>query len=389
MEKFKLSRAVESLEPSVTFEIDAKVKELQKKGVKVYNLNLGEPDFHTPDEVKTAAMEAIFRNETKYTAVQGTLELREAICGKFKRDNDLIYKPEEIIVSNGAKQALYLAVRTVCDVGDEIIILAPYWTSYPDIVRLAGGKPVIVRSEILRLLDVERVRKAITPKTKAIIVNSPNNPTGAVYNYHELFELGMVTCRHNILVISDEIYENFFYNSNNKPYSFASIDPGLRDRTLTINGVSKTYAMTGWRIGYCAGPEYIIKKMTSLQSHVSSSACSVSQAAAVKALLGDQALIREMVREFNMRKSFICGELLRAGIPHIQPEGAYYVFFRVEPKFNSIEFCRRMLDDFQVALNPGDTFGTPGWVRLSYTVGLDDIKEAMRRIKALWTSKEK
>lgn len=379
MKGFMLSKFVESLEPSVTFAIDAKVKELQKQGIKVYNFNLGEPDFQTPYNVKSAALKAIAENKTKYTQVRGMPALLEAVCEKFKRDNNLIYYPDEVMVSNGAKQVLYLAVRTICRKGEEIIVLAPYWTSYPDMVRLAGGKPVIVKSNDFRL-SAKDIKKAITRKTKAIMINSPNNPTSIVYTLEELQELAELVLKRNILVISDEIYEKFLYEGA-EHFSLASLHPKLKDRVLTVNGVSKTYAMTGFRIGYCGGPAYIIEKMVNLQSHVSSNACSISQEASIEAILGDQWSIQEMVKKLDERRKFICAEFRNSGIDFIGSQGAYYVFFRVAAQFGSIYFCRMMLKDLQVALNPGETFGVPGWVRLSYTVELDDIKEGVRRIE--------
>lgn len=380
MKRLALSEFVESLEPSVTFAIDEKVKEMQKRGIKVYNFNLGEPDFKTPDNVKEAVSRALSENKTRYTQVRGSPELLDAVCCKF-RGNGIAYSPEEIIVSNGAKQALYLAVRTICGAGDEIIVLAPYWTSYPEMVRLAGGKPVIVRTDREGFgLSAAAIEKAITKKTKAIIINSPNNPTGRVYTLEELYGLAHIVQKRDILIISDEIYDKFLYGEA-RHYSLASI-PELKEYTLTVNGVSKTYCMTGFRIGYCGGPAYIIEKMVNLQSHVSSNACSLSQAASKEALLGDQSQVQTMVSEFDRRRRFICGEFGKLGIDFVEPKGAYYVFFRVK-SFGSVDFCEKALDDFQVALNPGETFGTPGWVRLSYTVDLGDLTEGIERIRPM------
>lgn len=382
MKKNTLSKFVKSIEPSVTFMIDGKVKEMQGRGVKVYNFNLGEPDFQTPDNVKSAAIKAILGNRTKYTAVKGMPKLLEAISEKFKKDNNLIYASSEIMVSNGAKQILYLAVRTVCEIGDEIIVLAPYWVSYPTIVKLAGGKPVVVKTDDFRF-SAKKIKKAITRKTKAIIINSPNNPTSVVWTHEELKELAGLVLKHKIFVISDEVYEKFLYDGT-KHYSFASFDSKLKDYTITVNAVSKTYCMTGWRIGYCGAPKYIVDKMTDLQSHLSSNACSISQVAAIEAISDDQEPIKKMVREFDERRRFVCNEFEGSGIEFIKAEGAFYVFFKVEPKFSSLKFCEIMLKDFQVALNPGESFGAPGWVRLSYTVNLDDLEEGIKRIKTMF-----
>ncbi|MBI2626611.1 MAG: pyridoxal phosphate-dependent aminotransferase [Candidatus Nealsonbacteria bacterium] len=303
MEKFALSGYVEAIEPSTTFVIDAKVKELQKQGVKVYNFCLGEPDFTAPGNIKSAAIKAIVDNKTRYTQIRGVPELLEAICEKFKKDNNLFYNPKEIIVSNGAKQILYLAVRTICGVGDEVIVLAPYWVSYPTMPKLGGGAPVIVKTDNFRF-SAKDVEKAITKKTKAIIINSPNNPTSIVWTRKELEELANLVLKYKILVISDEIYEKFLY-SGAKHFSFASLDPKLKDYAITVNGVSKTYAMTGFRIGYCGAPDYIVEKMAELQSHVSSSICSISQVAAVEALLGEQESVQKMAAEFDARRRFV------------------------------------------------------------------------------------
>ncbi len=378
MKRIALAGLVKAIKPSPTFEIDSRVKELQGKGIKVYNLNLGEPDFPTPDNIKSAALRSILRNQTKYTNVRGLPKLLEAVCNKFKVDNGLVYKPNEVIVSNGAKQILYLTIRTICKIGDEIIILSPYWVSYPAIVRLAGGVPIIVRPENCRL-SAKDIKKAVTRKTKAIIINSPNNPSSAVYTREELEELAGLALKHKFLVISDEIYEKFLYDGA-QHFSFASLDKKLKNYTITVNGVSKTYNMTGFRIGYCGAPKYIVEKMVELQSHVSSSACSISQVASIEALIGAQESIQKMVQEFDLRRQFVCSEFRKFGVEFIKPEGAYYVFFRVEPYFDSMHFCRMSLKDFQVALNPGESFGTPGWIRLSYTVNSDDLKEAMLRI---------
>lgn len=382
MKKNIFSKFIKSIEPSVTFMIDGKVKEMQRRGVKVYNFNLGEPDFPTSDNVKSAAIKGILENRTKYTPIKGMPEILGAISEKFRRDNDLIYAPSEIMVSNGAKQILYSAVRTICEMGNEIIVLAPYWVSYPAIVKLAGGKPVIVKTDDFRF-SAKKIKKAITRKTKAIIINSPNNPTSIVWTREELKELAELVLKHKIFVISDEVYEKFLYE-NAKHYSFASHDSKLKDYTITVNAVSKTYCMTGWRIGYCGAPKYIVEKMIDLQSHLSSNACSISQVAAIEALLGDQEPIQKMVRELDERRRFVCNEFENLGIEFIKSEGAFYVFFRVEPKFSSLKFCEKMLQDFQVALNPGESFGTPGWVRLSYTVNFKDLKEGMNRIKTMF-----
>lgn len=386
MTKLRLSSVVGSIKSSPTFVIDNQVKELMKKGIRVLNLNLGEPDFPTPKNIKKSAISAIYKNQTKYTNVAGTWELREAISSKFKRDNKINYIPSEIIVTSGAKQALYEAVRTICNPGDEIIILKPYWVSYPEIVRLAGGKPIFVKSPDFRLSS-KLIEKAITKKTKAIIINSPNNPTSIVFSKEELESLAKLIIRKKIWLISDEIYEKFLYDGT-EFFSFASLDKRLKNYTLTINGASKTYCMTGWRIGVCAGPKDVIDKMIALQSNLTSCASSISQAAALSAFSGSDKETRIMIREFDKRRTLISNFFTKLGIKFIPSEGAYYVFFKVSPKFKSLDFCQKILSKHYVALNPGESFGTPGWVRLSYTVPLNEIKESLRRIAQMFKNNE-
>jgi len=382
MIEFALSQLVKSIEPSATMAIDGKAKKMQAEGIKIYNFSAGEPDFPTPENVKEAGIEAIKRNFTKYTPVKGIPRLLEAISEKLRRENNLNYTPEEIMVGNGAKEVLYLTIRTICQIGDEIIILSPYWVTFPEQVKLAGGKPVIVKTDDFRP-SIKEIKKAITKRTKAIMINSPNNPTGIVYTFEELKGLAELALENEILVISDEIYEKLLYDDV-RHYSFASLDPQLRDLTITVNGVSKTYAMTGWRIGWGAGPSYIIKRMADLKSHLSTNPCSISQVASIEALFGDQRSIQVMLSEYNERRKYICQELQKQDIEFIKPQGAFYVFFRVEPRFDSMIFCQRMLEESQVVLVPGEAFGVPGWIRLSYATNFDDIKEGIKRIKEMF-----
>lgn len=384
--RFPLSKFVQGIHSSPTFLIDQEVKKLQTNKVKVYNLNLGEPDFPTPVKIKSAGVQAIISNQTKYTNVSGLPTLLSAISRKLKQDNRLNYTADEIIVTNGAKQAIYEAIRTICEIGDEIIILAPYWVSYPEIVKLAGGKPVIVRSRGFRL-SAKDIEKVISKKTKAIIINSPNNPLGMVYSKEELLSLSKLVLKYKFLVITDEIYERFLYGDS-RHVSFASLSPKLKDYTLTVNGVSKTYAMTGWRIGYCAGPKYIIEKMIALQSNLTSCASAVSQAAAVAAVSGSYKSTLKMTKEFDRRRKLVCKYLENFGINYVPTEGAYYIFFKVAPRFKSLPFCKKLLKSYNVALNPGESFGVPGWVRLSYTVPIGDIEESLKRIGELWQTKK-
>ena len=378
MREFVLSQFVNSIEPSATMAIDGKAKKLQAEGKKIYNFSAGEPDFPTPKNIKEAGIRAIQNNLTKYTPVRGMPKLLEVICQKLQRDNNLSYTPEEIIVGNGAKEVLYLAIRTICEIGDEIILPAPYWVSFSEQIKLVGGKPVIIKSNDFRL-PIQQIKEVITKRTKAIIINSPNNPTGIVYSLAELESLAEIVLKNEILVITDEIYEKLLYDGA-KHFSFASLKPELKDYTITINGVSKSYSMTGWRIGYGGAPKYIIQKMADLKSHLSTNACSISQVASIEALLGDQESIQEMITAYDERRRYICQEFRKQGIEFIKPQGAFYVFFKVSPKFDSLKFCERILEEFQVALVPGEAFGVSGWIRLSYAVNFDDLKEGIKRI---------
>jgi aspartate aminotransferase len=389
----KLAARVAKIKPSETLAITAKANALKAEGRDVIGFGAGEPDFDTPANIKTAAIRAIEAGFTKYTPVSGTDELKDAIIGKLKRDNALDYKRSQVAVSCGAKHTLYNLAQALFETGDEVIIPAPYWVSYPDIVVLAGGQPVIV--DTLEKdgfkMKPEQLKAAITPRTRAVVINSPSNPTGAAYSPEELKALAAVLLDSEILVISDDIYEKIIYA--NYPFAnIATVEPKLKDRTIVVNGVSKAYAMTGWRIGYAAGPEQIIAAISKIQSQNTSNPASISQKASVEALNGDQGVVAAMVLEFRKRRDVIV-QLLNEinGIKCMLPEGAFYVFpnvaeiygrsFRGKKITNSTELIDYLLDEANVATVPGAAFGSDSHIRLSYATSLKNIEEGLKRIK--------
>lgn len=375
-----LANRVSEITPSLTLAIDSKAKALRAEGVTIYGFGAGEPDFDTPEHIKAAAVEALNEGFTKYTPSSGTPELRAAISEKFKRDNGLDYKPSEIIVSNGAKQSCFNAILAVCGEGDEVIIPAPYWLSYPEMVRLAGAEPVIVQTtqENDWKMTAAQFEEAMSPRTKMIIINSPGNPTGSVYTKEELRALVEVAADEEIIILSDEIYESLTYDGA-EHVSVASITPEARDLTITVNGFSKAYAMTGWRIGYLGAPEPIAKAIDSLQSHSTSGPCSFAQKGALAAITGDQQCVADMREEFNIRREYIFERL--SAIPKVtavKPKGAFYILANIS-KFGmtSTNFADRLLSKANVAVVPGIAFGDDSVVRLSYATGLDVIKPGL------------
>jgi aspartate aminotransferase len=368
---------------------------LRESGRDIVVLSVGEPDFSTPEHVKAAARDAIARNDTKYTAVDGTRLLKEAVVAKLKRDNGLDYTPEQVLISSGAKQSCYNACLALLDPGDEVIIPAPYWVSYPDMVRLADAEPVIVPStaESGFRMSAEQLAAAITPKTRLVILNSPCNPTGAVYSRIDLRAFGDVLGAHTqIVVLADDIYEHIYWAD--EPFtSFAQACPDLYDRTITVNGMSKAYAMSGWRVGYAAGPLAVIKAMTSIQSQSTTNACTISQAAARAALVGDQACVRAMCGEFRQRHDFVLERLNRiAGFHSIPASGTFYLFpnvegaLRVKRVATDVELCERLLKGAGVALVPGSAFGAPGHLRLSFAASLETLADALARLERFMTA---
>jgi aspartate aminotransferase len=389
----RLSSRVAKIKPSETLAITAKANALKAQGRDVIGFAAGEPDFDTPANIKNAAIKAIEAGFTKYTPVGGTDELKDAIAAKLKRDNDLEYKRSQIVVSCGAKHTLYNLAQVLFDPGDEIIIPAPYWVSYPDIVVLADGRPVIIHTKEKDgfKMKPEQLKAALNKKTRAVIINSPSNPTGAVYSQEELKAIAAVLLDKDILVISDDIYEKIFYADF--PFmNIAACEPKLKDRTIVVNGVSKTYAMTGWRIGYAAGPEEIVAAVNKIQSQNTSNPASIAQKAAVEALSGDQTIVDQMVSKFRKRKDYIIHALEQIpGVKCFSPEGAFYVFPNVSGIYgrsykgrkitNSTELIDYLLDEANVAAVPGVAFGSDDHIRLSYATSLKNIEEGIKRIK--------
>jgi aspartate aminotransferase len=390
-----IAHALERVKPSPTMAITSKAREMKAAGFDVIGLGAGEPDFDTPDNVKQAAIAAIQRGETKYTAVDGIPELKRAIVAKFARENDLTYKPAEITVGSGGKQVLYNALLATLNPGDEVIVPSPYWVSYPDIVLLAGATPVIVETKVEEgfKLSPKALAAAITPRTKWFIFNSPSNPTGAAYTRDEIKTLTDVLLKHeNVWVLSDDIYEHLVYDG----FAFstpAQVEPKLKGRTLTMNGVSKAYSMTGWRIGYAGGPEPLIKAIATLQSQSTSNPCSISQWASVEALEGPQDFLKSWVASFQDRRDLVVSMLNQAkGISCPTPEGAFYVYpscagvigrtSRDGKKIETDEdFATALLQEEGVAVVHGAAFGLSPFFRISYATGIEALEEACRRIQ--------
>ena len=388
-----LSQRAKAIKPSPTLAIDAKAKALKAQGVDVIGFGVGEPDFDTPQNIKDAAIKAIEMGFTKYCPVGGTDDLKDAIIEKLKKDNGLSYERGEIIVSCGAKHSLYNIAMTILEKGDEVIIPAPYWVSYPDIVALADAKPVIVNTSEKNgfKMTAEEFRKAITPETKAVIINSPSNPTGSSYSRKELEGIAEVAVEKKILIISDDIYEKLVYDGF-EFISIASISKEVKDLTIVVNGVSKAYAMTGWRIGYAAAAKEIITAMTNIQSQSTSNPNSIAMKASTEALIGTQDAVSAMVGEFDKRRVYMVERLNRIkGITCLRPNGAFYAFPNVtgllRKNFNgklietSSDMATLLLDEVKVALVPGSAFGAEGFLRLSYATSMEKIKEGMDRVE--------
>ncbi|MCX8494443.1 MAG: pyridoxal phosphate-dependent aminotransferase [Chthoniobacterales bacterium] len=379
-----LATRVSELTPSLTLAIDSKAKALRAEGVDVYSFGAGEPDFDTPEHIKAAAIEALNAGFTKYTPSSGMPELRAAISEKFKRDNGLDYKPSEIIVSNGAKQSCFNAIMAVCGEGDEVIIPAPYWLSYPDMVRLAGAEPIIVQTtqENDWKMTPQQFEEAMSPRTKMVIINSPGNPTGSVYTKEELRALVEVAAEEEITILSDEIYESLTYDGA-EHVSVASLTPEAKDLTITVNGFSKAYAMTGWRLGYLGAPEKIAKAIDSMQSHSTSGPCSFAQKGGLAALTSSQQCVADMREEFNIRREYMFERLSAIhNVTAVKPKGAFYMLANISKLgMTSTNFADRLLSKANVAVVPGIAFGYDRLVRLSYATGLDVIKPGLDRFE--------
>ena len=391
--KKRIANRMLSLAPSLTLAISAKAKAMKAAGESVVSFGVGEPDFNTPEHIIQAAKNALDAGHTKYTPSSGLLPLRKAICEKFKKDNGLTYEPSQIIVSNGAKHSIFNACYAVLEEGDEVIIPAPYWLTYPEVVKVCGATPVYIncKKENKFKFSAADLKAAITPKTKMLIFNSPSNPTGAVYSEEEVREIAKVCEEAEIFVLADEIYEKLCYNGV-KAFSIAKCSEKMKDLTITINGVSKTYAMTGWRVGYLAAPLDIAKAIDSFQSHATSNASSISQYATIEALASTEEEIGAMVNVFDKRRA----KLLKLaseidGVQTVEPDGAFYVMLVVNGLYgkayngkaitNSIEFADVLLEAEKVATVPGVSFGADDCVRLSYALSEADLEEGLKRIK--------
>ena len=378
------------MKPSPTGAVLALATELRAAGRDIISLGAGEPDFDTPQHIQEAAIAAIRDGQTRYTPVDGTAELKAAVQAKFLRENELQYQPSQILVTSGAKQALFNLCLALLGPGDEAIIPAPYWVSYPDMVRLAGADPVVIETGIEQDFKItpDMLESAISDQTRLLILNSPSNPTGASYTRAELADLGAVLEKHpDVVVVSDDIYEHIHWAE--EPFaSFATACPGLRNRTVTTNGVSKAYAMTGWRIGYAAGPQELITAMKTIQSQSTTNACSVSQAAAVAALNGDQTCVRDMTAAYQDRHDYIVAALNDFdGIQCRPGEGTFYAFARIQDILGArgmdtdVDFVELLLNKADLACVPGSAFGAPGYVRLSFACSMEMLEESVRRIK--------
>lgn len=388
-----LSNKAKEINPSITLEITAKAKELKELGVDVVSFGAGEPDFNTPENIIEAAIKAMKDGKTKYTPTSGVLDLRKAICKKLNEDNDLNYEPNQIVVSTGAKQSLANAFTAILNKGDEVIVATPYWVSYPELIKLSDGVPVLLKTtkENDYKYTIKELRSSITKNTKAIVINSPNNPTGSIYTKEELVEIAEFAKENNLIIISDEIYEKLIYD-NEKHMSIASLSEDAYNRTIVINGLSKAYAMTGWRIGYSACNKEIAKLMSSVQSHVTSNINSISQYAAIEALSGPKESINIMIKEFEKRRNYMINRLKQIdNLSMIEPKGAFYIMICIDKYYNksinnekiksSLDFSKSILEEEKVAVIPGVAFGLDNYIRLSYATSMEIIEEGLNRLE--------
>lgn len=390
--KERLSSRAKQISPSVTLAIDAKAKQMMAQGIDVISFGVGEPDFNTPAHIGQAGIDAINSGFTRYTAAAGIADLKAAICAKFERDNGLTYTPDQIVVSNGAKHSLYNALQVLVEEGDEVIIPVPYWVSYTEMVKLAGATPVFVEAteENDFKLQVADLEAAVTEKTRALMLNSPSNPTGMVYGEAELKAIADFCLKHNLFVISDEIYEELVYDGV-KHHSIVTVEPKIKDLTIIVNGMSKAFAMTGWRIGYTASHIDIAKAMSSMQSHATSNPNSIAQKASVAALNGSMEPVHTMVAEFSKRREFMVERVNQIkGLSCRKPQGAFYVMANVKELFgktidgevvqDDLQLAALLLDKAHVAVVPGAAFGAAGYMRLSYATSMEKIEEGLDRI---------
>lgn len=389
--EYQLSDRVNSIQPSPTLAVSQKANELKQQGHDVIGLGVGEPDFDTPQFIKDAAVQAISDGKTKYTAVDGIDELKQAVVEKFKRDNQLDYQPDEVIVSSGGKHSIFNLLSAWLNPGDEVIIPAPYWVSYPDMTKLVGAEPVIVQAGIEQRFKItaEQLRAALTDKTRLMFINSPSNPSGTAYSADELKALAEVLREYpDVLIATDDMYEHILW-SENSFVNLPMVAPDLKQRTVILSGVSKAYAMTGWRIGYAAGPKTIIAAMKKIQSQSTSNPASISQHAAAAALSGDQSCIKTMVDEFKKRHDYLVEALNSIdGVDCLEGDGTFYCFAHIEGLMakagvnSDVELCELLLTEAKVALVPGSAFGAEGYCRLSFATSMDILKQAISRIRA-------
>ncbi len=386
-----VSKRIQQMTPSATIELEGTIADLEAQGVHVIGLNVGEPDFATPENIQKACAEAVAAGKTKYISVTGVAPLKQAICDKLQRDNNATYTPSQIVVSTGAKQALDNAVMAICNPGDEVIIPAPCWVSYIEMVKLADGVPVIVETDPTTFqLDMDSIKKAITPKTRAVIINTPNNPTGAVYTRESLQELGELAVAHDFYIISDEVYEKLLYEGEH--VCLASLSKEIYDRCIIINGFSKAFAMTGWRIGYSASSAELARGMASLQGHTTSNSTTFVQWAALEALQGGDDAVKAMCAEFAKRRIYLLERLRNMkGVTCPEAKGAFYLLPDVSSYYgkkangkvirDSFDLCTYLLEEVRVAVVPGGAFEAPNTIRIAYSNSLENIKEGMDRME--------
>jgi aspartate aminotransferase len=377
-----ISNKIKNIAPSATLAVDAKAKQMKKEGKDILIFGAGEPDFNTPENIKEAAKKAIDDNIMRYTPVSGIKELKEAVINKFKNVNKINYDASEIIISCGGKHSLYNAILSVLDKGDECILPVPYWVSYEEMIKLADARAVFCKTNSGFKLTAKDVEKTISDKTKMLILNSPNNPSGAVVGLEEIKKIAKLAVKNNFYVLSDEVYEFFTYG-NKKHVSIASLNEEIKNLTITVNSVSKTYAMTGWRVGYCGGNKEVIGAMSNLQSHSTGNVSNIAQMAALEALNGNQDSVKKMVKAFDERRKFMHKRLNEIpGISCIDTEGAFYAFPDIsEIGLSSMDFASKLLDEALVAVVPGSAFGSDNHVRLSYAASMEEIEKGMDRIE--------
>jgi len=388
-----VSKMADAVQPSATLAAGAKARQMKAEGITVYDFSLGEPDFATPEHICAAAVNAMKKGQTRYTPASGISELRAAVARSYQKTYGISYTPEQVVVSNGAKHSLHNALAATVGPGDEVIIPTPYWVSYSDLVQMTGASYVLVPTPMATgfKMTPEQLRAAVTPRSRVLMLNSPSNPTGVVYTRQELEALADVVLEKNLAVLSDEIYERLVFGDA-KATCFATLRPGLAERTITISGASKTYAMTGWRMGWALGPAQIIKAMANIQSQQTGCPCSISQAAALAAVEGDQQCVEHMRRQFEARRDLVCERLGKlSGIKSFVPQGAFYAFFDVSAHFgrtlagrkvgDSTSFCQAALECAHVNLVPGAAFGAEGYVRLSYAASREQLQAGLQRLE--------